>query len=49
MERSFGWLALFRRLAKDYERLPEVLAGMKFIAFSFLILRKAAPLLATGS
>jgi transposase len=23
VERSFGWLARFRRLARDYERLPE--------------------------
>lgn len=27
VERSFGWLARFRRLARDYERLPETLAG----------------------
>lgn len=49
VERSFAWLTRFRRLAKDYERLPEVLAGMNFIAFSFLLLRKAAPLLATSA
>lgn len=49
VERSFAWLARFRRLAKDYERLPEVLAGMNFIAFSFLMLRKAAPLLETSA
>ncbi|APW59105.1 IS5 family transposase [Paludisphaera borealis] len=49
VERSFAWLTRFRRLAKDYERLPEVLAGMNFIAFSFLMLRKAAPLLATSA
>ena len=49
VERSFAWRSRFRRLAKDYERLPEVLAGMNFIAFSFLMLRKAAPLLAASS
>ena len=25
VERSFGWLARFRSLSRDYERLPEVL------------------------
>ena len=34
----------FRRLAKDYERLTETLEGMHYIAFSFLMLQKAAPL-----
>jgi transposase len=27
VERSFAWSARFRRLARDYERLPETLAG----------------------
>jgi len=27
VERSFAWLARFRRLARDYERLAETLAG----------------------
>jgi transposase len=49
VEGSFAWLARFRRLAKDYERLPEVLAGMNFIAFSFVMLRKATPLLETSA
>jgi transposase len=43
VERSFGWAARFRRLAKDYERLTETLEGMHYVAFSFLMLRKAAP------
>ena len=30
VERSFGWAARFRRLARDYERLPETLAGLHF-------------------
>ncbi len=30
VERSFAWAARFRRLAKDYERLPETLAGLHF-------------------
>lgn len=27
VERSFAWVARFRRLARDYECLPETLAG----------------------
>jgi transposase len=45
VERSFGWLARFRRLAKDYERLPETLAGLHFMVFAILLLVKAADLL----
>jgi transposase len=42
VERSFGWLARFRRLARDYERLPETLAGLHFLAFVALLLRQLA-------
>ncbi len=45
VERSFGWLARFRRLAKDYERLPETLAGLHYMVFAILLLVKAADLL----
>lgn len=45
VERSFGWLARFRRLAKDYERLPETLTGLHFMVFAILLLVKAADLL----
>jgi len=44
VERSFGWAARFRRLARDYERLTETLAGLHYVAFSLLMLKKAAPL-----
>jgi transposase len=37
VERSFAWMARFRRLARDYERLPEMLAGLHFIAFVILL------------
>ena len=30
VERSFAWLARFRRLSRNYERLPHVLAGLHF-------------------
>jgi transposase len=37
VERSFAWMARFRRLARDYERLAETLAGLHFIAFAILM------------
>jgi transposase len=40
VERSFAWAARFRRLAKDYERLPGVFAGLHFLAFVTLMLRR---------
>lgn len=36
VERSFGWVTRFRRLAKDYERLPQTLAGLHFLAFAII-------------
>lgn len=38
VERSFAWLGRFRRLARDYERLTEVLAGWHWLAFLTLLL-----------
>jgi transposase len=49
VERSFGWMARFRRLARDYERLPETVAGLHFIAFSCLMLHNFALMLAASS
>jgi len=40
IERSFAWTTRFRRLAKDYERLPETVAGLHFVAFACLMLHK---------
>lgn len=45
VERSFAWAARFRRLAKDYERLPTTLAGMHFLAFVCLMLKNVMTLL----
>jgi transposase len=45
VERSFAWMARCRRLARDYERLPETLAGLHFVAFVILLLRRAADLM----
>ena len=49
VERSFGWAARFRRLARDYERLPEILAGLHFVAFSTLMLARVVQLLAQSA
>lgn len=46
VERSFGWAARFRRLAKDYERLPETLAALHFLAFAILMLSRFVALTA---
>jgi len=40
VERTFGWLVRFRRLARDYERLVETLAGWHWIAFIALMLAR---------
>jgi transposase len=40
VERSFAWSARFRRLARDYERLPTTLAGLHFVAFACLMLNR---------
>jgi transposase len=37
VERSFAWMARFRRLARDYERLAETLVGLHFVAFAMLM------------
>jgi transposase len=45
VERTFAWATRFRRLARDYERLPEVLAGLHFVAFACLMLHRLVPIL----
>ena len=40
VERSFAWLARFRRLARDYERLATTLSGLHFVAFACVLLRR---------
>ena len=45
VERSFAWVTRFRRLARDYERLPETLAGLHFLAFAVLMLARFINLL----
>lgn len=40
VERSFAWTARFRRLSRDYERLPKTLAALHFLAFACLMLHQ---------
>jgi transposase len=40
VERSFGWLARFRRLARDYERLAQTVEGLTFVALACLMLQR---------
>jgi transposase len=41
VERDFAWASRFRRLVKDYERLPQTVAGLHFVAFACLFLHRA--------
>jgi transposase len=45
VERDFAWASRFRRLVKDYERLPATVAGLHFVAFACLFLHRAVALL----
>jgi len=47
VERSFAWTARFRRLARDYERWPETLAGLHVLAFAVLMLHRFALVMAS--
>lgn len=46
VERSFAWTTRFRRLARDYERLPETLAGLHYLAFAILLLGRFVQVMA---
>lgn len=46
VERSFAWAARFRRLARDYERLAQTLAGFHYLAFACLMLHRVISLIA---
>jgi transposase len=48
VERDFAWASRFRRLVKDYERLPDTLAGLHFVAFACLFLQQATGILGMG-
>ena len=42
VERALGWLGRWRRLAKDYEELPEVSEAMVTVAMVRLMLHRLA-------
>jgi transposase len=45
VERSFAWMARFRRLSRDYERLSQTLAGLHLLAFALLMLHRFVQLM----
>ena len=45
VERSFAWSGRFRRLARDYERLTQTLAGLHVVAFAILMLKRFVALI----
>jgi transposase len=48
VERDFAWASRFRRLVKDYERLPATVAGLHFVALAGLFLHRAIPVLGSS-
>jgi transposase len=42
VERSFAWKSRFRRLVRDYERMPETVKGLHFLSFVILMLARYA-------
>jgi transposase len=38
--RSFAWMTRSRRLAKDFERLPKTVAGLRFAVFACIMLAR---------
>jgi transposase len=49
VERSFAWMARFRRLARDYERLAETLAGLHFAAFAIMLAHRFVTFMAQNA
>lgn len=45
VERDFGWLSRFRRLARDQERLADMVQGFHLIAFTMLMWKQVLPVL----
>jgi transposase len=41
VERGVAQASRFRRLAKNYERLPRTVLGLHFVAFACLLLHRA--------
>ena len=49
VERCFAWAGRFRRLARDYERLADTLAGLHFLAFAILMLKNVVHLFSSSA
>ncbi|MFW6116395.1 MAG: transposase, partial [bacterium] len=47
VERRFAWMARFRRLVRDYERLAETLVGLHFVAFAMLMAQRFVTFMAS--
>ncbi|MDQ3654050.1 MAG: IS5 family transposase, partial [Chloroflexota bacterium] len=45
VERDFVWMSRFRRLARDQERLADMLKGFHLIAFTMLMWQQVLPIL----
>jgi len=43
VERDFGWMSRFRRLARDQERLADILKGFHLVAFTMLMWKQVLP------
>lgn len=43
VERDFGWMSRFRRLARDQERLADILKGFHLVAFTMLMWKQVFP------
>src|ERR687896_10711 len=42
VERTFAWLVMYRRLAKDYEELPATSEALIYLAMSRLMVKRLA-------
>jgi transposase len=49
VERSFAWATRFRRLASSYERLAQTLAGLHYLVFAVLLLKRFVEPMARSS
>jgi transposase len=49
VERSFAWMARFRRLVRDCERLSETLVGLHFVAFAMLMSHRLVTFMAQSA
>jgi hypothetical protein len=47
--RRVAWMARFRRLARDDERLPAPLAGLPCLAFVILLLKRVVEMMSQGA